>query len=300
MKGQGGVFRELAQLAGNDNLPPIILNKWFVVFIPAIALVLPFLFLKKIDRLSFIGTVGTFLIALYLVHSIVYLGIGVHNEGFDPNHEIKWFTFNRYIITALSIQAFAFHCHPIIGPAIERLKNPTRVRQYILMGLVLIGAGIAYFVGGLLPYLTLFEKIEEPMIFSFYPVGQMFTIITKALYALFLIISNPQLLFSIRKETIRMIFRREIGYWPYVGIGIALMTLACILACAVDSIGVMFDFIGGVGCTLLIYILPAIFYLRICKGEGKFKMIIAWIMIPVGSASLIVSLYSAIDGLVHG
>jgi amino acid permease len=297
--GKGGIFREIAEMTGK-KVPDWIFNKWFLVFAPAIIIVFPFLFLRKIDGFSFLGTVGTALIGLYLIHSIVYLGIGVHQNGFDPQHELKWFSFNTYVIQALSIQAFAFHCQPIVGPTVKRLENPTRKRQYILLGLVIFAAAIAYFIGGLLPYLTLFDRVQDPVIFNWYPSGQVFTVVTKTMYCLFLIITNPPLFFTARNTFITMTFKREVGFWIYNGIGLALLLLSCIIAVTVDSVGVMFDFIGGVACTAIIYILPAIFYLRICKGESKVKTVISWIMIPVGSGSLIACLYSAINGLVNG
>jgi sodium-coupled neutral amino acid transporter 4 len=133
---------------------------------------------------------------------------------------------------------------------------------------MIMGAGYCYLLGGIIPYLTLVDKVTNPVIFSCYPSGQPLTIVTKALYGLFLIIATPLILYSARLCFVALFLKEELGFWKGNGIGVAILM---VVAAAVQSISVMFDFLGGVAVSWILYILPVIYYLRLCKGESRWK-----------------------------
>jgi sodium-coupled neutral amino acid transporter 4 len=235
---------------------------------------------------------------MYLVHSAVYLALGIVDDGFDPQHEIVIFGhFDGYFIHSLSIQAFAYACHPLIGPTMERLNNPTITRQYVTLGLLCLSAASCYALGGLMPYLTLFTKIQTPVVFVHYPEHRPFTIVAKAFYGIFLTATTPLILYSARLSLNSMFWRSEMTTLRWNLIGVSILVVCILLAITVSSITAMFDIVGGVTCTIIIYILPAVYYLRICRRESCIKTILSWLMIPVGLASMAVCLYQSIEGL---
>jgi hypothetical protein len=275
-------------------------NRWFLIFTPALVLDFPLIFIRAIRSFSRVSLATAFLICLYLLHSAVSLAMGVHEHGFDPDHAITYFSFNKLFIQAVAIQAFGYHCHPLVGPTIAQLANPTRERQYILMGFVVIVAAFCYLMSGLLPYLTLFDHIDNVVIFSCYPTGQVITIITKGVYALFLLITVPLLLYTSRLAfTGMMTCLCKVEVTPVIWdiVGIVLLGLAALLAVAVINIPLMFDFIGGVAIPIIVYILPAVYYVRLCDGDNRAKKLMAWVMIPIGIATIAVCLYDSISRL---
>jgi hypothetical protein len=181
-----------------------------------------------------------------------------------------------------------------------QLADPTRERQYKLMAAVVGSAAICYIVGGLLPYLTLLEGITDVVIFSCYPDGRVFTIITKVLYATFLLITTPLVLYSARLSLIGLIKQWcKVVITPrrFDVIGIVLLAVIAVLAVLVTSIPLMFDFIGGVTVSIILYAFPSSFYLRLCKGESTPKTVLAWAMTPLGVATVVVCLYDTISRL---
>jgi amino acid permease len=284
-----------------DTLPPWLFNRWMWIFGLAILVDLPLTFLKTIAKFSRVSIATCFLIFLYLVHSAVYLIVAVKRDEFDPNHEIQGFTFDGRIVTSLAIQAFAYHCHPTVGPTLTRLQNPTRNRQYATLAAVVGAAGFAYLVGGLLPYLTLVNRVTEPIVFMCYPTQQVFTIITKALYGVFLLITTPLILFSARFCLVGLVSTKdasELPSWQWLSIGIVMLLLAAVVAGSVESLGVMFDFLGGIICSLILYIFPSMFYIRLCKGESRWKTVAAWVMMPLGVATVGLSFYDTVTHMV--
>jgi hypothetical protein len=63
-----------------------------------------------------------------LVHGATYWIEKFLKHGFDPNGEVKLRIFGRYLVVAITIQAFAFNCHTTVGPTFHRLINLTRKR----------------------------------------------------------------------------------------------------------------------------------------------------------------------------
>jgi sodium-coupled neutral amino acid transporter 6 len=263
----------------------------------------PLTLIRTIASFSRVSLATCFLIALYLVHSADYLVVGIQDHGFDPDHEIKYFAFGRNVIQSISVQAFAYHCHPTVGPTMAQFANPTQERQYKLMAGVVGAAACCYVIGGLLPYLTLVDEIDDFVIFSCYPTGRVFTIVTKILYSLFLLITTPLVLYSARLSLSGLVknvtnFDMSPIIWDLTGLG--LLTLVAVLAVVVTSIPVMFDFIGGVSISIILYVFPSIYYLKLCRGDNRVKTVLAWVMFPLGAATLVVCLYDSITRLLEG
>jgi hypothetical protein len=287
----------IENIADTDPLPWY-LNRWFLIVMPSVIFCGPLTFLRNVKGYSQVSLLTCLLIVLTLIHAIVVFG----QKGFRPHGEIPIFTYNRYFIPSLSTQAFAFHCHPGAGPAIAKLINPTRKRQYLTMAAVVGAGGICYYIGGLLPYLTLGSvgtPIKNHVVFDSYPQGPIFTYVTEALYALFLLVTTPLLLYAARVALHDLISKDPPSDNLWSAVGLAVLVAATLLAVLVTSIATMFDLIGGVTISGIIYILPPIFYLKICHRDSVIKTIVAWSMIPIGIAVICICSYHAINGFIH-
>jgi amino acid permease len=274
------------------------LNRWFLIGLPSIVFCMPLTFLRSVKGYSQVSLFTCVLIVIYLVHAVTeFAKTGIHHDRKFPV-----FTANKYFIPSLSTQAFAFHCHPGAGPAIAKLVNPTRNRQYMTLAAVVGAGAFCYYVGGLLPYLTLgsiAKPIKSQVIFDSYPQGSVFTYITEALYALFLLITTHLLLYAGRVALHDLISKQRPSYMFWLILGLVVLFAATVLAVLVQSISTMFDFIGGVTIAGIIYILPPMFYLKMCRGDSVIKMIIAIVLIPIGAATICVCLCHAVFGLIH-
>jgi amino acid permease len=287
-------------LAEIGNVPAWLTNRWFLICIPGDLIGYPLILLKSLKAYSYVSIFTCGLIVLYVVHSAIYLVIYSVKNGFDPEKQISFGSFNHYFLSSLSIQAFAYACHPLIGPTLEKLKQPTKARQYRTMTILTLCASSCYGLGGLLPYLTLFDQIETPVVFVYYDKGQWFTILTKALYALFVVFTTPLILFSARLSLNDVIFKTSFTLLRYWTIGIILISACILMAVTVESLEKVFGLVGGVTCNIIVYILPAVYYIKMCHGQSKVKRVIAWIMAPTGFILIGVCLYAEVMTIVSG
>ena len=281
-----------------NNVPIIFRNRWFLTFVIQLLFLIPLVMLKSMNALSFVSIASVVLICIYLFHSVFYFSKGVLDHQFDKSR-VKTFAFDlKMVIPALSIQSSSFTCHTNIFPTLIQLENPTKRRSNITMFLVVISATLLYTVGGIFPYLTLYDDIKDPVVLNYYPV-RVFTNIIKAFYSLLLILTAPLLIFTCRLSIHNLISDKELTYRNSVIIGIGIALFDCLISVTVKKLNVMFSLVGGVTCPIIVYIIPSLYYLRICKNESIFKTIFSYVSIVVGITFVIICLYDAIRSMIN-
>jgi amino acid permease len=287
-------------LAEIGTVPSWLTSRLFLICVPGGVIGYPLILVKSLKAYSYVSMFTCGLIGLYIIHSAIYLVVYSVRDGFDPESQIQYGKFNHYFLSSLSIQAFAYACHPLIGPTLEKLKRPTKARQYRTMTILTLCASSSYTLGGLLPYLTLFDKIATPVVFVYYDKGQSLTILTKGLYGLFVVFTTPLILLSARISLNDVLFKSEFTTARYWIMGIILVTLCIVLAVTVESLEKVFGLVGGLTCNIIVYILPALYYIRLCRGENTLKMTVAWLMAPVGLVLIGICMYAEILTIMSG
>lgn len=280
-----------AFLKNFKGIPNWVYNRWFLIFTPVLCINFPLMCLKTMQKLSFVSFASMALVFVYFLHCAYYFGKSVKNDGFDPQKQMKYFDFSRIFLSAMGIQATSYTCHPNIFPTLVKLENGTKTRKTIVMACVVCLAYLIYTAPGLLGYFTLFDKIQDPVVITYYPSGQIFTSITTGLYALLTVFCVPLILFACRLSINDIIFKTEFTTLRWNLIALVLLVLAAIIAITVKKINSIFGIIGGVLCPLIAYILPAFYYIRICK-PGIFKLLFAYFVILFGFAIIVISLYN--------
>ena len=280
------------------GIPDWVFNRWFLIFLPIVLINIPLSCLRSIQKLSIVSFCSMFLVFIYIVHNIIYFSKSVHADGFDPQHEIKYFSFNEFFIPSIAIQATSYNCHPNIFPALEKLENGTKRRKMTVMIIVTIVAFLIYTTGGLFGYLTLFDRIQDPVAIAWYPSGQVFTFITEGLYSVLLCLTVPLIYWASRLSINDLVFKAEFTTLRWNVIGVSLLLVGGLIAVTVKKITVIFSFIGGVCSPVIVYILPSLYFLRINKERSKLATLIAYFILVFGAASIVICLYDTIRSLV--
>lgn len=309
-------FDELVEF-GVVKMPIWVYNRWFLIGVPALVIDLPLMFLRSIKALSYASLFTLVLITIYIIHSIYIFVLSMKDSSNKPaslivlnnglnsikKHSFEgltYFSINKYFIPSLSIQAFAYAFNMMVTPTIEKLKSPHRRNQYKVFAIVISISCFAYIICGALPYLALIPNVTHAIVFEDFVHGRIFTVIMKGLFGMFLIMTTPLILFSCRVAFNDATFRSEFTKLRWNLMGISIMVLAVVVAAVVKSITTVFGFIGGVTSTLAAYVLPAIYYLRICKNESKWKTALSWFLLPLGIVIMCLCLYDSIRSIIKG
>uniref|UniRef100_A0A674E0W4 Solute carrier family 38 member 4 n=1 Tax=Salmo trutta TaxID=8032 RepID=A0A674E0W4_SALTR len=285
-------------------------GNYLVVFV-SIGIILPLCILKNLGYLGytsgfslscmvfFLGVVSlTCLLLRYFSISTavsVYLGL-----CFIPRSLLLSFQ-TAYTIPIL---AFSFVCHPEILPIYSELKDRSRRKMQNVSNLSILAMLVMYMFSALFGYLTFYENVEAELLHTFTKVYTFDTMLLLVRLAVLtaVTLTVPIVLFPIRSSINTMLFsQREFSWVRHMLIAAFILLFNNLLVIFVPTIRDIFGFIGSSAATMLIFILPAAFYLRLVKSVPmrSVQKISAAIFLVVGIIFMFSSLSLIVMDWIH-
>ncbi|XP_070709605.1 sodium-coupled neutral amino acid transporter 4 [Pempheris klunzingeri] len=227
---------------------------------------------------------------------------GVHFEPHPDDEEMctpKYFVFNSQTAYTVPILAFAFVCHPEVLPIYSELKDRSRKKMQNVSNLSILTMLIMYMLSALFGYLTFYDNVEAELLHTFTKVYKFDTMLLLVRLAVLtaVTLTVPIVLFPIRSSITTLLFSgREFSWLRHMLIAAFILAFNNMLVIFVPTIRDIFGFIGSSAATLLIFILPAAFYLRLVKSVplrspqkiGAAIFLVVGIIFMIGSLTLIV------------
>nr|XP_056703636.1 sodium-coupled neutral amino acid transporter 4 [Euleptes europaea] len=221
-----------------------------------------------------------------------------HSEDNDKC-QAKYFVFNSRTAYTIPILAFAFVCHPEVLPIYSELKNRSRKRMQNVSNVSITGMLVMYLLAALFGYLTFYGEVEDELLHTYTRVYTFDTLLLMVRFAVLVAVTLtvPIVLFPIRTSVSTLLFsKRPFSWIRHFLIAAVILALNNLLVIFVPSIKDIFGFIGASAATMLIFILPAAFYLRIVKKEplkspqkiGALVFLIVGVIFMIGSMTLII------------
>ncbi|KAG8439734.1 hypothetical protein GDO86_005779 [Hymenochirus boettgeri] len=227
--------------------------------------------------------------------------------GTDVQYEVhsedkcqpKYFVFNSQTAYAIPILAFAFVCHPEILPIYSELRRRTRRTMQNVSNISIAAMLAMYLLSALFGYLTFFGEVNDELLHTYTKVYTFDTLLLCVRLAVLVAVTLtvPIVLFPIRTSIITILFPgRPFNLLRHFLIALIILILNNMLVIFVPTIKDIFGFIGASAATMLIFILPAAFYLRIVKKEafrspqkiGALVFLIVGLVFMIGSMTLII------------
>ncbi|KAK0153778.1 Sodium-coupled neutral amino acid transporter 4 [Merluccius polli] len=210
----------------------------------------------------------------------------------------KYLVFNSQTAYTVPILAFAFVCHPEVLPIYSELKDRSRKKMQRVSNLSIFAMLIMYFLSALFGYLTFYEHVEAELLHTFTKVYKFDTMLLLVRLAVLtaVTLTVPIVLFPIRSSINTLLFSGRVFSWiRHLIIAAVILLFNNLLVIFVPTIRDIFGFIGSSAATMLIFILPAAFYLRLVKSVpfrspqkiGALIFLIVGIVFMIGSLSLI-------------
>uniref|UniRef100_A0A8C0GF42 Solute carrier family 38 member 4 n=1 Tax=Chelonoidis abingdonii TaxID=106734 RepID=A0A8C0GF42_CHEAB len=227
-----------------------------------------------------------------------------HSDS-DDTCQPKYFVFNSQTAYTIPILAFAFVCHPEVLPIYSELKDRSRKRMQNVSNISIAGMLIMYLLAALFGYLTFYGEVEDELLHTYTKVYTFDTplLLVRLAVLVAVTLTVPIVLFPIRSSVIALLFpKRPFSWIRHFLIAAVILAFTNTLVIFVPAIKDIFGFIGASAATMLIFILPAAFYLRLVKKEplrsaqkvGALIFLIVGIIFMVGSMTLI-----ALDWIYH-
>uniref|UniRef100_A0A8C5N9G7 Amino acid transporter transmembrane domain-containing protein n=1 Tax=Gouania willdenowi TaxID=441366 RepID=A0A8C5N9G7_GOUWI len=309
------VIRTILRL--EENSGEWYLNGNYLVVFVSIGIILPLSLLKN---LGYLGYTSGFSLScmVFFLSVIIYkksqlpcplpffyghanLSMNASVLGSHDTHQStgmctpKYFVFNSQTAYTIPILAFAFVCHPEVLPIYSELRDRSRKKMQNVSNLSILAMLIMYMLSALFGYLTFYDFVEAELLHTFTKVYTFDTMLLLVRIAVLtaVTLTVPIVLFPIRSSINTLLFSgREFSWIRHLLIAAAILVFNNMLVIFVPTIRDIFGFIGSSAATMLIFILPAAFYIRLVKSVPlrSPQKIMAGIFLIVGIFFMIGSL----------
>ncbi|XP_061113140.1 sodium-coupled neutral amino acid transporter 3-like [Conger conger] len=184
----------------------------------------------------------------------------------------RMFTVNSQTAYTIPILAFAFVCHPEVLPIYTELRKPTKRRMQHIANISILIMYTMYFLAALFGYLTFFGRVEAELLHTYSKIDPYDTLILCVRVAVLtaVTLTVPIVLFPVRRAIQQMLFPNKTFNWlRHTAIAIILLTFINMLVIFAPDILGIFGIIGATSAPCLIFIFPAVFYIRIVPKDEE-------------------------------
>ncbi|XP_041945384.1 sodium-coupled neutral amino acid transporter 3 isoform X1 [Alosa sapidissima] len=291
-----------AFLKAEDTSTEWYLNGNYLVVLVTICIILPLAFMKQLGYLGYTSGFSLSCMVFFLtaviykkfqipcpfedytsnatnVHvisnvSLVDHGHAYHNAHVEDDSHCgpRLFTINSQTAYTIPILAFAFVCHPEVLPIYTELRNPTQKKMQHVSNISILIMYTMYFLAALFGYLTFYDKVEPELLHTYSRIDPFDTLILCVRLAVLtaVTLTVPIVLFPVRRAIQQMVFPTSAFNWlRHIGIALILLTFINMLVIFAPNILGIFGIIGATSAPCLIFIFPAVFYIRIIPKDKE-------------------------------
>uniref|UniRef100_A0A8C1QII0 Solute carrier family 38 member 3b n=1 Tax=Cyprinus carpio TaxID=7962 RepID=A0A8C1QII0_CYPCA len=278
-----------AFLKADTNSGEWYLNGNYLVVLVSLSVILPLALMKQLGYLGYAS--GFSLSCMVFFLSAVSIYHHHHSRRCLPSiHMYCTFSFlllhsqknaSEHTKTALSVPqtaytipilAFAFVCHPEVLPIYTELRNPTQRKMQHVSNLSILIMFTMYFLAALFGYLTFYTNVEAELLHTYSRIDPYDTLILCVRLAVLtaVTLTVPIVLFPVRRAIQEMMFPNKTFNWiRHIAIAVVLLTFINMLVIFAPNILGIFGIIGATSAPCLIFIFPAVFYIRIVPKDKE-------------------------------
>uniref|UniRef100_A0A8C8GTD5 Amino acid transporter transmembrane domain-containing protein n=1 Tax=Oncorhynchus tshawytscha TaxID=74940 RepID=A0A8C8GTD5_ONCTS len=256
------------------------LNGNYLVIMVSISVILPLALMKQLGYLGYTSGFSLTCMVFFLI-SVCTLITGNHllcvmcASRVGAGATVSMVTSQSIVFQTaytIPILAFAFVCHPEVLPIYTELKNPTKQRMQHVSNISIVVMYTMYFLAALFGYLTFYGEVESELLHTYSRLDPYDTLILCVRLAVLtaVTLTVPIVLFPVRRAIQQLFFPNKTFYWPrHIAIAVTLLTLINMLVIFAPNILGIFGIIGATSAPCLIFIFPAVFYIRIVPEEEE-------------------------------
>ncbi|CAI5742101.1 unnamed protein product [Peronospora destructor] len=279
-------------------------DKWMITVTLVATVIFPLSLSRRIGKL-WLASILAILSIGYVVAFVAVAFLAIYNTEEPVNLQgVQAIRLEPGSVYTVTLLVSAFACHNTALPVYEELKGRTLPRMNRAVGGAISIAFVLYEVISLCGYLQFGSNTKDNILLNFSPeyVNQHKSVAVPLLVgqlcmALALVLTTPIAMWPFRSCVLSVYLRvkngvqtpsHEATYKEYVGVTV--LSLALILTCSifVPSAKIPLSIVGSVSGSLLIFIMPALFFLLQSSGPmlsrehvGPLLMLVAGIVVGI-------------------
>ncbi|KAM9751471.1 sodium-coupled neutral amino acid transporter 3-like isoform 1-T3 [Menidia menidia] len=271
-----------AFLGKTENTGEWFLNGNYLIIIVSALVILPLALMRQLGYLGYTSGFSLSCMVFFLI-SVIYKKFNIECPlGNQPQNATnctiedcctaKLYTINPQTAYTIPILAFAFVCHPEVLPIYTELRNATKKRMQTVANISILAMFVMYLLTALFGYLTFYSNVDSELLHTYIKVDPLDVLVLCVRLAVLVAVTLtvPVVLFPIRRALLQILFPDKPFHWArHIAIAFCLIFVVNLLVIFVPSIRDIFGIIGATSAPSLIFILPAIFYIRIVPEDQE-------------------------------
>ena len=178
-------------------------------------------------------------------------------------------------VYSMPTMTFSFVCHTAILPIYAELKSQGGSKAALMKKVAGTSIGSCftlYFIASLFGYLTFFNYVQSELLMTYNhtdPTNAL-TLIVRICVIIGVILTLPLIHYPTRRAVDFVLRPGKPFSWPWhIGIMLGLIGLCVVMVILVPDIRDIFGFVGATSSSMLLFILPSMFYLKLMDGTWR-------------------------------
>lgn len=289
-----------------DLCAPFLTCRWHWQVFIAVAVMLPLCLMRKINSLRISSTLAILLILLFTLAVVIDGAAQVHRKGVDwPTITITPPSF-KDVLLIVPIICFAYVCHMNVFPIMGELQDPSYPRMSLVSKISVVLAGVIYILTGTLGYLAFGSNTEPDIIKAYQNMAEDGSVAAGTDHILLpttairvlqfglgiaITFTFPVVAYELRHSIEQLLWgdHAEVTFPRHAAVVVALIAVSTVLAIAVPGIDTVFGFTGSTTSCFVVFILPALFFLRLDDlppwsfswSIAAFQLALGVVLVPV-------------------
>ncbi|KAL8574129.1 hypothetical protein ACOMHN_067181 [Nucella lapillus] len=273
-------------------------NRMYLIIILCLFVGLPLGLMKDLRNVSRASTICIMFYAVFIVYSL-WLSSGNALKG-DWFYNVNWWRPQGFF-QCLPIISFSFGCQTQLFIMYDALPEPSLQTIKGIIHSAVSLCTISYLLVGFFGYVTFYHLDIPGDVITVFP-DTVATRMIKLGFVMSIAITFPVIIYPCRASLYTLLFQKKSKHSDIVsgtyipehlfkGITVAIVMGSMITGILIPNVEFVLGLNGAITGTLICYIFPALFFLRVSKPEGK---TIAQIVLVLGIAILLVSTFTTL------
>ncbi|KAG9390254.1 Amino acid transporter transmembrane [Carpediemonas membranifera] len=244
----------------------VLCNPPGIIIIISTFLLLPLCALPRIDFLRFTSMIAIFNIFVTIFVVTVHLFYDIHAIGFSgiaDRGAIRLVNPSLNFFLALPLLGVSFTAHYNVFNIYAELKGRSEKKSQVVILPSVLVCIVSYLAMGLSGYLSFRQEAQDDILNS-YSMRDLAAIVGRLAMAFTIAFSYPLVCFAWRRNICNVFLSwTKDTYLRHISVTLVAIVGSSFLAIAVNKISIVLGISGSVAGTCVVYIFPALFYLRL-------------------------------------
>ncbi|XP_056152319.1 probable sodium-coupled neutral amino acid transporter 6 [Lampris incognitus] len=252
-----------------------------LLILVTLCVVLPLAMLPKIGFLGYASSLSFFFMLYFAIVVVIKKwsipcplpsnmtmppGTYQISNSSDSDCTPNFFIISSKSAYAIPTMAFSFLCHTAVLPIYCELDQPTKKRMQNVANVGISLSFLVYMLSALFGYLTFYAHVNSELLMNYdaYMPRDIMVITVRLAILLAVLLTVPLIHFPARKAVNMLLFGgRPFSWVIHVLETLTLVGVVLLLAILVPDIRNVFGVVGSTTSTCLLFVFPAVFYLKL-------------------------------------